>query len=184
MENLTLKEQYNKEIKAKVQEKLGLKNTMAVPKLLKIVVNSSTSAYILDKKNLEKAQEDIIAITGQKPLVTKARKSVATFKVREGMNMGLKVTLRGERMYDFFQKIVKIVLPRTRDFIGIDESAFDGRGNISLGFPEHIVFPEIDPGKMDRNTRLQVIIVTSADTNEKAKVLLEELGMPFKKTQN
>ncbi len=181
MENTTLKEQYTKEIRGRVQEKLGIKNVMAVPKLEKIVINSSTSAYILDKKNLEKANEEITRISGQKPYVTKARISVATFKVREGMNMGLKVTLRGERMYDFFQKIVKIVLPRTRDFIGIDEKAFDGRGNITLGFPEHIVFPEVDPGKIEKNMRLQVIIVTNAGDDKKAKVLLEELGMPFKK---
>ena len=181
MENMTLKEQFNSDIRKKVQDKLGIKNSMAAPSLEKIVINSSTGAYVLDKKNLERAAEDLTMIAGQKPMITKARMSVSAFKLREGMNIGLKVTLRGARMYDFFQKLVKIVLPRTRDFVGVDPKTFDGKGNITLGFSEHIVFPEIDPGKVERNLSLQVVIVTSADNDRDAKVLLEEMGMPFMK---
>lgn len=184
MDTATLKEQFNKELKKKVQDKLKIANEMAVPHLEKIVINSSKGDYALDKKNLEKAIEDITMITGQKPQITKARMSVAAFKLREGMNIGIKVTLRRERMYDFFQKIVKIVLPRTRDFVGVDPKGFDGQGNLTLGFGEHIVFPEIDAGKVDRNQSLQVTIVTSAKNDEEAKVLLEALGMPFVKESN
>ncbi|RJQ25888.1 50S ribosomal protein L5 [Candidatus Parcubacteria bacterium] len=176
-----LKEKYKKEIVAKIQEKLKIKNPMAVPSLVKIVVNESTREFLADKKNIEKAREDLVLITGQKPKTTKARVSVATFKLREGDEIGLAVTLRGKRMYDFFEKLVKIVLPRVRDFSGISDKSFDKKGNLSIGFYEQTVFPEIDSGKVDKVRSMQITIVTDAGNDEKAKVLLEALGMPFKK---
>lgn len=181
MEQETFKKQFNTQIKPEVQKKLKVKNSMAVPKLEKIIINSSSGAYLLDKKNIDRAVEDITLIAGQRPVIVKAKKSVASFKLREGMNIGIKATLRDERMYDFFQKLVKIVLPRTKDFVGIEDKAFDGQGNITIGFSEHIVFPEIDPGKVERNQSLQVIIVTNAKNDKDAKTLLEEMGMPFEK---
>ncbi|OGH16479.1 MAG: 50S ribosomal protein L5 [Candidatus Levybacteria bacterium RIFCSPHIGHO2_02_FULL_40_18] len=175
------KEQFKKEITKKLTERLNVKNPMGVPRLVKIVVNESTKDFLADKKNLEKAAEDLVLITGQKPKVARARVSVATFKLRKGDEIGLVVTLRGARMYDFFEKIVKIVLPRVRDFSGIAPNAFDGRGNLSIGFTENTVFPEIDSGKVDRVRSLQVTIITNAGDNERARVLLEEMGMRFKK---
>lgn len=164
-----------------LQEKLGVKNPMAVPRLKKIIVAASTKEFLQDKKILEKTREDLTFITGQKPRLTRARISVATFKLREGDQIGLMVTLRGKRMYDFFEKLVKIVLPRIRDFSGINDRTFDGHGNLSVGFFEHTVFPEIDPGKVDRIRSLQLTLVTSAKDNKHAKLLLEAMGMPFKK---
>ena len=175
------KEQFKKEITKKLTERLNVKNPLDVPRLVKIVVNKSTKDFLADKKNLEKAAEDLVLITGQKPKVARARVSVATFKLRKGDEIGLVVTLRGARMYDFFEKIVKIVLPRVRDFSGIAPNAFDGRGNLSIGFTENTVFPEIDSGKVDRVRSLQVTIITNAGDNERARVLLEEMGMRFKK---
>ena len=175
------KEQFKKEITKKLTERLNVKNPMGVPRLVKIVVNESTKDFLADKKNLEKAAEDLVLITGQKPKVARARVSVATFKLRKGDEIGLVVTLRGARMYGFFEKIVKIVLPRVRDFSGIAPNAFDGRGNLSIGFTENTVFPEIDSGKVDRVRSLQVTIITNAGDNERARVLLEEMGMRFKK---
>lgn len=172
---------FNTEIIKKLQEQLKIKNPMGVPHLIKIVVNASSKEYLTDRKNIEKAREDLIEITGQRPKTTKARISVATFKLREGDEIGLAVTLRGKRMYDFFEKLVKIVLPRVKDFSGVNDQSFDGRGNITLGFSEHTVFPEIDPGKIDRVRSLQVIIVTSAGDDKKAKLMFETMGMPFKK---
>lgn len=181
MDTNGLKHTFETEITKKLQDSLKIKNSMAVPRLTKIVINASSKEFLADKKNFDKAAEDLATITGQKAKVAKARISVATFKLREGDKIGLTVTLRGKRMYDFFEKLVKIVLPRVRDFSGIDDAFFDKRGNITLGFSEHIVFPEIDPGKIDRVRSLQVTIVTNAGSDEKAKVLLEALGMPFKK---
>ncbi len=175
------KQTFEKEIAPKVQEKLQIKNKMAVPKLVKIVVNTSSKEFLQDKKNIEKTLDDIVVITGQKPKIVKAKVSVASFKLREGDKIGLQVTLRGDRMYDFFEKLVRIVFPRVRDFSGVDDKAFDGRGNITIGFNEHIVFPEIDPGKVEKIRSLQMAIVTSAKTDKDAKVLLEEMGMRFKK---
>lgn len=165
----------------KVQEALNLKNVMAVPRLKKIVVNASTKDFLGDKKNLERAAEDLGIITGQKAKITKAKVSIATFKLREGDNLGLVVTLRGKRMYDFYQKLVKIVFPRVRDFSGVSQKWFDGKGNLSIGFSENTVFPEIDPGKVEKIRSLQVTIVTNAGDNIKARALLEATGMPFKK---
>jgi large subunit ribosomal protein L5 len=175
------KEQFEKEIVKKLMDRLNIKNPMAVPKLVKIVVNESTKDFLVDKKNIERATEDLLSITGQKPKIARAHISVATFKLRKGDQIGLAVTLRGARMYDFFEKIVKIVLPRVRDFSGIASQAFDGRGNLSIGFTESTVFPEIDPGKVDRVRSLQVTLVTNAGDNERAMALLEEMGIRFKK---
>ena len=177
----TFKEKYDKEVVKKLMDRLNIKNPMAVPRLQKIVVNSSMKDFLADKKNLEKCAEDLGLITGQKPKVARARVSVATFKLRKGDEIGLSVTLRGTRMYDFFEKIVKIALPRVRDFSGVVLKAFDGRGNLSIGFTENTVFPEIDPGKMDKVRSFQVTFVTSAVDNERARVLFEEMGMKFKK---
>jgi len=178
---MSLQEQYNKEIAKKLAQRLGVKNTFAVPKITKIMVNSSHRDFLTDKKNLEKMREDIITITGQMPKTALAKLSVATFKLRENDPIGLVVTLRGRRMYDFFEKLVKIVLPRVRDFSGVDAKALDGHGSLSIGFNEHIVFPEIDTGKIDKVRSLQITIVTTAKNNESARALFEEMGMKFKK---
>ncbi len=170
-----------KQLQKDLQEKLGIKNPMALPKLVKIMVNESNRDFLQDKKNIERAREELSLITGQKPKTSKARVSISTFKLREGDQIGMTVTLRGSRMYDFFEKLVKIVFPRVRDFSGVDSKAFDGRGNLSLGFTESTVFPEIDPGKVDKVRSLQVTIVTNAKNDEEAKNLLEAMGMKFKK---
>jgi large subunit ribosomal protein L5 len=176
------KKKFEQEIVKKLQERLGIKNPMAVPRLQKIVVNSSMKDFLADKKNLEKASEDLALITGQKPRTARARISVATFKLRQGDEIGLSATLRGERMYDFFEKIVKIVLPRVRDFSGVSSKALDGRGNLSIGFTENTVFPEIDPGKADKVRSLQATFVTNAGDNNQAIALFEEMGIKFKKS--
>jgi large subunit ribosomal protein L5 len=157
---------------------------MAVPAMVKIVVNCSMKDFLVDQKNLDKAREDLTLITGQSAKISKARISVATFKLREGDEIGLSVTLRGKRMYDFLEKLVKIVFPAVRDFNGISAAAFDGRGNLSIGFTENTVFPEIDPGKVDRVRSLQVTLVTTAGNDEKGKALLEAFGLPFKKGES
>lgn len=166
-----------------LQDKLGIKNPMAVPRVVKIMVNTSMKDFLSDKKNIEKSREELSLITGQKPKLSKARVSVATFKLREGDEIGLTVTIRGDRMYDFLEKLIKIVFPRVRDFAGISINSFDGRGNLSIGLTESTVFPEIDPGKVDKIRSLQVTIVTNAKDNERARILLEEMGMPFKKNR-
>lgn len=178
------KKRYYSEIVKNLKEKLHLKNSMAVPKLVKIVVNTSNREFLSDKKTLERVKEELLAITGQAPKISKAKVSVATFKLREGDDIGLSVTLRRDRMYDFFEKLVKIVFPRVKDFNGVDVSSLDGRGNITIGFSEHTVFPEIDMGKVDKIRGLQVVIVTSSRNKEEGKLLLEEMGMPFKKIKN
>ncbi|OGH12208.1 MAG: 50S ribosomal protein L5 [Candidatus Levybacteria bacterium RIFCSPHIGHO2_01_FULL_40_10] len=175
------KKQFEEETVKKLMGRLEIKNPMAVPRLVKIVVNTSMRDFLTDKKNIEKAREDMGQITGQMPKTAKARISVATFKLREGDIIGLAVTLRGKRMYNFFEKLIKIVFPRVKDFAGVSIDSFDGRGNMSVGFTENTVFPEIDPGKVDKIRSLQVVIVTNAGNDEKAKILLEEMGMPFKK---
>lgn len=181
---MDLKQTFEKEMISDLQKKLAVANKMAVPRLEKIVINTSMKEFLQDKKNFEKAKEDLTLIAGQKPAITKARLSIASFKLREGEEIGLKITLRGKRMYDFFEKLVKIVLPRVKDFNGIDEKAFDGRGNLNIGFSEHTVFPEIEPGKVDRIRGLQITIVTTTTDDKKAKILLEVLGMPFKKNKS
>lgn len=164
-----------------LKEKMGIKNIYAVPRLSKIVLNMGVKDVLSDKKNLEKAQAILSRISGQKPKVTKAKKAISTFKLREGDEIGLVVTLRGKRMYDFYEKLANIVLPRLRDFRGIPRTSFDGHGNYTLGFPESTVFPEIDPATVDRVQGLEIVIVTTAKDNKEGFALLENLGMPFQK---
>lgn len=175
------KKQFESEKLKDLMEKLGIKNPMAAPRVVKIVVNASSKDFLTDKKNIEKMREEMSLITGQLPKTSKARVSVATFKLREGDEIGMTTTLRGKKMYDFLEKLVKIVLPQVRDFAGIDDKAFDGRGNLSIGFSETTVFSEIDPGKVDKVRSLQATIVTTAKNDEAGKALLTEIGMPFKK---
>lgn len=176
----TLREKFTKEA-GDMQQKLGLKNPMALPKLSKIVVNMGVKDAAVDGKRVEQMAPILSQITGQKPKTTKAKKSIASFKLREGQTIGLMVTLRGDRMYDFFQKIVSVVLPRLRDFHGVSKKGFDGKGSYSLGFSEYSVFPEINPGKVDRIQGLEVTIVTTAKNDKEGELLLQSLGMPFKK---
>ena len=178
-----LQEQYNKEIAKNLQLELGIKNFNAVPKLLKIVINIGVKDALSDKKNMEKGAEILSLIAGQKPRVMKAKKSIASFKLREGDEIGLMVTLRGKRMYDFYQKLVTIVFPRIRDFHGVDKKSFDGHGNYTLGFEESMVFTEIDPSKIDKIQGLEISIVTKAKDDKQGYTLLKALGMPFKKEQ-
>ncbi len=177
----TLQEKFNKEIIKTLKEKFGIKNVHDIPRLSKIVINMGVKDAVVDKKNIEKSAEVLIQITGQKPRVNKAKKSIASFKVREGDQVGLTVTLRGKRMYDFYQKLTSIVFPRLRDFHGVKTTSFDGRGNYTLGFAEASVFPEIDPSKIDRPQGLEISVITTAKTNEQGLELLRALGMPFVK---
>lgn len=183
MENITLQEQFKKEIAAKLQEKLKIKNPMALPRLTKIVVNIGVKDAVADKKSLEKMVVAMGQITGQKPKITRAKKAIASFKLREGDAIGVVVTLRGARMYAFFDKIVKIVLPCIKDFRGVKRTSFDGQGNYTLGFYEYSVFPEIDPASVERLQGMEIVMVTTARTNEEGFALLEALGMPFVKEQ-
>lgn len=176
-----LQKRYKEEVVPKVAQKLGVKNPMSVPKLTKIVVNMGVKDAVADKKNIEKMSVVLTQITGQKTKVTRAKKAIASFKLRIGDPIGLVVTLRGARMYDFFDKIVKIVLPRIKDFRGVKRTSFDQAGNYTLGLYEYSVFPEIDPGSVERLQGMEVVIVTSAKDKEQAVVLLEEMGMPFTK---
>lgn len=175
------KKEFETKIKADLKKKLGFKSVMAVPEVEKIMVNTSMKSFLQDKKSIQRAAEELAIITGQKAKVSKARTSIATFKLREGDKIGLSVTIRGKRMYDFLEKLISVVFPRVKDFSGIDLKAFDGRGNISVGFSEQIVFPEIDPGQTEAVRSLQITIVTSARNNDEGKALLEAFGMPFKK---
>lgn len=167
------------EIRSLLQEKFGYKNPMEIPKLDKVVVNMGLGEVIQDPKALDAAVGDLAAITGQKPIVTKAKKSIAAFKLREGMSIGCKVTLRGERMYQFVDKLISVSLPRVRDFKGVSPKAFDGRGNYTLGLKEQLIFPEIDYEKIDRVRGMEVCFVTSAKTDEECKELLGLMGMPY-----
>ena len=159
---------------------LNLKSNMEAPRLVKITLNMGLGSAIADKKILEKAQEELTQIAGQKAVLTYAKKSIANFKLREGMPIGCKVTLRGQMMYDFFEKLIKISLPRTRDFRGYSEKSFDGRGNYSMGIKEHIIFPEIDFDKIDKIKGLDICITTSAKNNEEAVELFKQFNFPFK----
>ena len=174
-----LQARFKKEIIQNLQKNLGIKNPMGVPRLEKIVVNIGVKDATQDKKNMEKASLILAQITGQKPKVTSAKKAISAFRLRIGDQIGLVVTLRDKRMYDFFEKLVTIVLPRLRDFHGVKKESFDGRGNYTLGFVESTVFPEIDPGKFDKIQGLEITIVTSAKDNKVGFELLKELGMPF-----
>jgi large subunit ribosomal protein L5 len=178
---MNLRDRYQKELLKNLKEKLGIKNEMAVPKLSKIVINMGVRDVLADKSNLAKQAVVLGQIAGQKPRVMKAKKSISTFKLREGDEIALMATLRGQRMYDFFEKLVSVVLPRIRDFHGVKRESFDKKGNYSLGFSETTVFPEIDPSKLDRIQGLEITIVTTARNNEEGLALLEALGMPFKK---
>ena len=175
-----LRDKYRAEVVPALQQKFGYKNVMEIPKLEKIVLNVGLGDCKDNAKALELAVSELATISGQKPLVTKAKKSVANFKLRAGMNVGAKVTLRGDRMYEFADKLVSIVLPRVRDFRGVSTKAFDGRGNYALGVREQLIFPEIEYDKVDRTRGMDITFVTTANTNEDAKALMDALGFPFK----
>ena len=176
-----LKERYLNEIVPALMEQFQYKNIMEVPKLHKIVLNMGVSEAKDNAKVLEGAVKDMTIISGQKPVVTKAKKSIANFKLREGMNVGCKVTFCGSKMYDFFDKLVSVALPRVRDFRGVNPSSFDGRGNYALGIKEQLIFPEIEYDSIDQIRGMDIIIVTSANTDEEAKAFLGAMGMPFRK---
>lgn len=175
-----LKEYYEHEVVPKLKEKFGYKNVMEVPKLEKIVLNMGLGEAIHNIKLIDASVEEMMMIAGQRPIVTRAKKSIAAFKLRTGMPIGCKVTLRRNRMYDFYNKLVNIALPRVRDFRGVSGKSMDGQGNYSLGIKEHIIFPEIDYDKIDKIKGLNVSIITTAKTDEECKELLRLLGMPFR----
>ena len=172
---------YDKEVVPALMKKFGYKSVMQVPRIEKIVINTGLGDIKDNQKSMQIIENELKQITGQKPIYRKATKSVANFKVREGMNIGLKVTLRGARMYDFFDKLVSIALPRVRDFRGVSDKAFDGRGNYALGIKEQLIFPEITYDQVEKIRGMDVCIVTTAQTDEEARELLRALGMPFKK---
>ena len=174
-----LKEKYNQEVSKALMEKFGYKNVMQLPKLEKIVLNMGLGEAIANSKAMDNAVEDMTIIVGQKPVVTRAKKSIAGFKLREGMPIGVKVTLRGERMYEFLDRLISIALPRMRDFRGINPKSFDGRGNYTMGVKEQLIFPEIEYDKVDKIRGMDITVVTSAPTAEEAFELLKQLGMPF-----
>lgn len=176
-----LVEKYNNEIVPAMVAKFGYKNKMQVPKLSKIVVNMGVGEAKENSKLLDGAVADMTIITGQKPIVTKAKKSIANFKIREGMPIGCKVTLRGDRMYDFADRLINLALPRVRDFRGVNPNSFDGRGNYALGLKEQLIFPEIEYDKVDKVRGMDVIFVTTAETDEEARELIRLFGMPFAK---
>ena len=178
---MNLKETFNKELLPQLQEKLGIDNVMAVPKLTKVVINMGVGEALTDKKHLESAVNDLELIAGQKAVITKAKKSVASFKLREGWPVGCKVTLRGNRMYDFIERLVNVAIPRERDFRGLNPRSFDGQGNYSMGIKEQIIFPEINYDNIDKIRGMDISINTSASNKEDAKALLEVLNFPFKK---
>ena len=177
----TLKEQFVDELKLEIQKKLGVANVMDIPRIEKIVLNMGLGEAVQNPKIIEKAAQELTLISGQKAVVTKAKKSIATFKLRAGMPIGARVTLRKDRMYDFLSKLINVALPRVRDFRGVSPKGFDGRGNFSMGVTEHIIFPEIDYDKIDQIRGFNVTIVTTAKTDEDARVLLDAIGIPFKK---
>ena len=176
-----LQEKYENSVRAELANKFAYKSSMQIPKVEKIVINMGIGDAVANVKVLDDAVEELTLITGQKPVVTKARKSIANFKLREGMPIGCKVTLRGERMYQFLDKLVSVALPRVRDFHGINGDAFDGRGNYTLGVKEQLIFPEIDFDKIGKIRGLDIVIVTTANTDKEAYTLLELMGMPFAK---
>ena len=176
-----LRVKYNEEVVPQLKEKFGYTNVMQIPKLEKIVLNMGLGSDKDNPKGIESALEEMALIAGQKPIITKAKKSVANFKVREGQNVGAKVTLRGDRMYYFADKLMNIVLPRVRDFRGIPDRGFDGRGNFTLGIKEHTIFPEMESDRVENPVGMNITIVTSATTDKESKLMLEQLGMPFRK---
>ena len=174
-----LKEKYTNEVIPALTEKFNYSSVMAVPKVDKIVINMGVGEAVNNAKTLEKAAAELALISGQKPLITKAKKSIAGFRLREGVAIGAKVTLRGERMYHFLDKLINIALPRVRDFRGVNPNSFDGRGNYSMGVKEQLMFPEIDYDKVDKMRGMDIIVVTTAKTDEEARELLRLMGMPF-----
>ena len=176
-----LKEKYTNEIVPSMIDKFNYSSIMQAPKVEKIVINMGVCDAVSNAKNLDEAVEELTLISGQKPVVTKAKKSIAGFRLREGMPIGAKVTLRGTRMYDFLDKLVSVSLPRVRDFHGVSKRAFDGRGNYTLGVREQLIFPEIDFDNVSKVRGMDIVIVTTADTDEESKELLSQLGMPFAK---
>ncbi len=176
-----LKERYTKEIVPSLMEKFEYTSIMQAPKIDKIVINMGVGDAVSNTKNLDKAVEELTLISGQKPVITLAKKSIAAFRLREGMPIGTKVTLRGERMYDFLDKLVTVSLPRVRDFRGISKKSFDGRGNYTLGVKEQLIFPEVDYDRVDKVRGMDIVIVTTANTDEESRELLTQLGMPFQK---
>ena len=176
-----LKERYDETIKQELVNKFNYSSVMQAPKIEKIVVNMGVGDAVQNAKVLDTAVEELAQITGQKPIITKAKKSIATFRLREGMPIGAKVTLRGERMYEFLDKLISVSLPRVRDFRGISKKAFDGRGNYTLGVKEQLIFPEIDYYKVSKVRGMDIVIVTTANTDEEARELLTQFGMPFQK---
>lgn len=179
MENL--QERYNKTLRKELQTKLALNNVMATPRVTKIVVNMGVKDAVADKKNMERAQAAMVIVTGQKPRVARAKKSVASFKLRQGDPIGVVVTLRGKRMYTFLEKLINVIFPRIKDFHGVSKSSFDGRGNYTIGFPEYSVFPEVDPSTVEKVQGMEIVIVTSARDDNEGLALLETLGVPFEK---
>ncbi len=175
-----LQEKYNNEIVKILQEKLGRKNVMSLPRLEKIVVNMGVGSTITEKKYLDEALDVLSVVTGQKPVVTKARKSIANFRLREGMNIGCMVTLRGARMYEFLDRLISIVIPRVRDFQGLNPKSFDGHGNYNLGLSEFLVFPELNPDKYTKSQGMNVTFVTRGDRDDESREMLRAFGMPFR----
>ena len=174
-----LKDKYVKDIMPALQKEFGYTNIMAIPKLDKVIINIGLGEAVQNDKAVDAAVGDLTIISGQKPLVTRAKKSIAGFKLREGMPIGVKVTLRGERMYEFVDRLFSVALPRVRDFHGVPSKSFDGRGNYSLGLKEQLIFPEIDYDKIDKIRGMQVVFTTTAKTDEEGRALLAHLGMPF-----
>ena len=179
---MTLKTRYSEQIMPQLMQEFGYKNVMQVPKITKVVVNIGAGEALQNPKSLDAAVRDLTTVTGQKPVITRAKKSIATFKVREGNAIGVKVTLRGQRMYDFLERLMRIALPRTRDFRGVPRDAFDGRGNYTLGLREQLIFPEIDYDKIDKVRGMEITIVTTANTDQEARRLLSLMGMPFRQS--
>jgi len=176
-----LRERYEKQVVPALTKRFGLTNPMQVPRLVKIVVNMGVGEAVAEPKQIEEAVSDLVAITGQKPIVTRAKKSIATYKLREGMQIGAKVTLRGDRMYAFYDKLVNIVLPRIRDFRGMSPRGFDGRGNYSMGVREQIIFPEIQYDQIDQVRGMDITITTTARDNKHGRALLDAFSFPFRK---
>lgn len=175
-----LKEKYRNDIAPALAKEFDIKNPMAIPRIEKVIINMGMGEAVSNAKILDTAVEELRAITGQKPVVTKAKKSIASFKLRQGMNIGTMVTLRGDRMFEFLDRLISVALPRVRDFRGISGKAFDGRGNYTLGIREQLIFPEIDFNKVDKTRGMNISIVTTAKTDEQSRALLKALGMPFR----
>lgn len=176
-----LKDKYQSEVVKGLQEKYNYKNVMQVTKVTKVVINMAVGEAVTNSKALDAAVNDMTIISGQKPIITKAKKSIAAFKIREGMNLGCKVTLRGDRMYEFLDKLMNLALPRVRDFHGVSTTGFDGRGNYTLGLKEQLIFPEIEYDKVDKARGMDITVVTTATTDEEGRDMLRLMGMPFEK---